>query len=63
MNDTNKDEIIKITVEEFTRVQRYMIGTPENAESYPDMKTRYLELKVILQSSGINLAEIDTIKL
>lgn len=56
-------EMIQKNVEEFSRLQRYMLLT-ENKESaaYREMKDRYTELKIILTASGINLAELDKIK-
>lgn len=55
--------MLKISVEEFSRVQKYMILT-ENKDSaaYAEMKDRYIELKVILTASGINITELDKIK-
>nr|WP_304578988.1 hypothetical protein [uncultured Acetatifactor sp.] len=56
-------EMIKISVEEFSRLQNYMIlATEKDSEIYKAMKVRYIELKVILTASGINLTEIDRIK-
>jgi hypothetical protein len=55
-------EMIKITVEEFSRVQNYMSLSDKDSEAYKVMKQRYTELKVILTSSGINLTELDIIK-
>lgn len=55
-------EMLKISVEEFSRVQRYMRLTDKNSEAYNEMKERYTELKVILTASGINLTELDKIK-
>lgn len=56
-------EMIKISVEEFVRLQRYMVlETDRNSEAYKAMKERYISLKVILTSFGINLTEIDIIK-
>ncbi len=57
-----KEEMIKISVEEFSRLQNYMIVTEKKSESYRRMKDRYVELKVILTTLGINLAELDKIK-
>ena len=56
-------EMLKISVEEFSRVQKYMLLV-ENKESavYKEMKDRYIELKVILTASGISLTELDKIK-
>lgn len=55
-------EMLKISVEEFSRVQRYMRLSDKNSEAYNEMKERYIELKVILTASGINLTELDKIK-
>lgn len=55
-------EMLKISVEEFSRVQRYMKLSDKNSEAYAEMKERYIELKVILTASGINLTELDKIK-
>lgn len=40
-------KILKLTVEEFSRLQGYMLLTDKNTESYKAMKIRYIELKVI----------------
>ncbi|MCM1065810.1 MAG: hypothetical protein NC420_15360 [Eubacterium sp.] len=58
-----ESEMIKITVEEFARVQKYLLLI-ENKESaaYKEIKGRYIELKVILTKSGVNLTELDTVK-
>ncbi len=55
-------EMLKISVEEFSRVQRYMRLSDKNSEAYAEMKERYIELKVILTASGINFTELDRIK-
>lgn len=55
-------EMIEITIEEFSRLQRYMKLSDKNSEAYAEMKDRYIELKVILTASGINLTELDKIK-
>ena len=49
-------------IEEFSRLQSYMLLAEKDSEIYRAMKVRYAELKVILSSSGINLTEIDRIK-
>lgn len=56
-------EMIQKNVEEFARLQKYMLLV-ENKESavYKEMKDRYIELKVILTTSGVNLTELDKIK-
>ncbi len=55
-------EMLKLSVEEFSRLQDYMIETDKNASAYKKMKRRYIELKVILTASGVNLTELDMIK-
>lgn len=55
-------EMLKNTVEEFSRIQRYMRLSDKNSEAYSEMKERYIELKVILTASGINITELDKIK-
>ncbi len=55
-------EMIQRNIEEFTRLQTYMLATEKDSNSYRLMKDRYTELKVILNSFGINLTEIDKIK-
>ena len=61
MTDT---ETMKISVEEFSRVQRYLLLLQDykDSEAYKEIKIRYYELKVILQGMGVNLTEIDYIK-
>ncbi|MCI8635553.1 MAG: hypothetical protein HFJ05_08125 [Eubacterium sp.] len=55
-------EMIQKNVEEFARLQRYMRLSDKSSEAYAEMKDRYIELKVILTASGINLTELDKIK-
>ena len=55
-------EMIQKDIEEFTRLQTYMLATEKDSNGYKLMKDRYTELKVILNSFGINLTEIDKIK-
>ena len=38
-----------------------MMKAEKDSEVYKSMKRRYLDLKVILSSSGINLTELDRI--
>lgn len=59
---TEKD-MLKILVEEFGRVQKYMLLTEDKeSAAYKEMKGRYIELKVILTTSGVNITELDVIK-
>ena len=55
-------EMIQKNIEEFSRLQDYMIDTEKESAAYRKMKRRYIELKVILTSSGVNLTELDIIK-
>ena len=63
MEDTVSDkEMMKVSVEEFSRLQRYMILADKESETYKAMYERYVELKVILTSFGVNLTELDRVK-
>ncbi len=56
-------EMIQRNIEEFSRLQKYMILTEDKTSAaYMEMKDRYIELKIILTSFGINLTELDKIK-
>lgn len=55
-------EMLKLSVEEFSRLQQYMLLCEKDSAAYKSMKIRYIELKVILSASGINLTELDMIK-
>lgn len=56
-------EMMKVSIEEFSRLQRYMLlSENKEAESYKAMYERYVELKVILTSFGVNLTELDRVK-
>lgn len=55
-------EMLQKNVEEFSRLQNYMLLSDKNSEAYRVMKDRYIELKIILTASGINLTELDKIK-
>lgn len=46
-------EILKLSVEEYSRLQGYMLLVKKDSEAYKAMKIRYAELKVILTSSGV----------
>ena len=55
---------IRDSVVDFSRLQDWMISAKKNndTETYELMYKRYIELKVILTSSGVNLTELDIIK-
>lgn len=55
-------EMLQKNIEEFSRLQRYMKLSEKDSLAYAEMKERYIELKVILTASGINLTELDRIK-
>ncbi len=60
--EMTEKEMMQKNVEEFSRLQDYMIDSDKESIAYKKMKRRYTELKVILTASGINLTEIDFIK-
>ncbi len=64
MEEMNNAEIIKNAMDEFEMIQRYMVlAKKENAtETYAELKSRYLLLKALLSSLGVNLTDIDKIK-
>lgn len=55
-------EMLKLSIEEFSRLQDYMIDSDKESNAYKKMKRRYIELKVILTASRISLTELDFIK-
>jgi len=55
-------ELIQKNIEEFSRLQSYMLASEKNSAAYGLMKERYIELKVILSTFGINLTELDRVK-
>lgn len=62
--EMSKEEIMKNAMDEFMRIQEYMLlARKENAtETYAKLKDRYLALKVLLNSLGVNMTDIDKIK-
>lgn len=57
-------DIVKDSVVDFSRLQDWMILAKKNddIETYDQMHKRYIELKVILTTAGVNLQELDRIK-
>lgn len=55
-------EMMQRNVEDFSRVQEWMLLADKDSEVYEAIKRRYIDLKVILTASGINLTELDRIK-
>ena len=60
--EMTEKEMMQKNVEEFSRLQDYMIDSEKESTAYKKMKRRYTELKIILTASGINLTELDFIK-
>ena len=54
--------MLKLSLEEFSRIQRFMMLAEKDSEVYRAMRERYIDLKVILTASGVNITEIDRIK-
>ena len=55
-------EMMQRNIEEFSRLQDYMLEDGKEAKAYNTMLKRYLDLKSILQASGISLTDIDRVK-
>lgn len=62
MVEMTEHELMQKNVEEFTRLQAYMTLAEKDSSVYKAMKGRYIELKVILTTLGVNLTELDIIK-
>lgn len=58
---TEKEQLQR-NIEEFSRLQTYMLASEKDSAAYKIMKDRYIELKVILNASGISLTELDRVK-
>ncbi|MCI8765666.1 MAG: hypothetical protein HFG58_14090 [Lachnospiraceae bacterium] len=58
----SEKEMLQRNVEEFSRLQSYMLSCEKDSKAYELMKQRYIELKIILTASGISLTELDKIK-
>ena len=57
-------DIIRDSIVDFSRLQDWMISAKKNndEETYQLMYKRYIELKVILTTAGVNLTELDKIR-
>ncbi len=57
-------DIVKDSVVEFSRLQNWMLSSKSNDDpnTYAMMHDRYIELKVILSTAGVNVTELDKIK-
>lgn len=55
-------DIIRDSINEFSRLQNWMIAIKDsNPETYNSMLDRYYELKITLNSLGVNLTKLDKI--
>lgn len=55
--------IIRDSITEFSRVQNWMLAIKDKDSAvHKSMYERYLELKVTLNSLGVNLTELDRVK-
>ncbi len=61
MNDMNDKELVKNTIEEFERLQNYMMASEKDSAAYKLMKSRYIILKAMLTSFGVNIVPFDII--
>lgn len=57
-------DIVKDSVVEFSRLQNWMLSAKANNDTatYSMMRDRYMELKVILATAGVNIVDLDKIK-
>ena len=57
-------EIMKAAIDDFKKIQDYMILAKEEnaARTYAKLKDEYLSLKAILTVAGVNLTDIDKMK-
>lgn len=46
----SEKELIQKNIEEFSRLQDYMLASEKDSNAYKLMKKRYVELKVILNA-------------
>jgi hypothetical protein len=62
--EMNNGEIIQRGIEEFREVQDYMILAKEEGatKTYAKLKDKYISLKALLSSLGVNMSDIDKIK-
>lgn len=57
-------DIVKDSVVEFSRLQDWMKSAKDHGDmdTYNMMHKRYIELRVILSTAGVNITELDNIK-
>ncbi len=63
-NMPNGLEITKAAIDDFKKIQDYMLlAKEENAvKTYAKLKDEYLSLKALLTIAGVNLTDIDKMK-
>ncbi len=61
MEGLSDKELLQKNIEEFSRLQSYMVLADKDSEVYKAIRVRYIELKVILTASGVNLSKLDVI--
>lgn len=54
-------DIARDAIVEFSRIQNWMLSAKKNKddETYNMMLDRYIELKAILSTAGVNITELD----
>ena len=64
IEEMNNAEILERGIEDFRELQEYMVlAKKENAkETYAKLKKKYISLKALLTSLGVNMSDIDEIK-
>lgn len=62
MEEVIDNRLMQRNIEEFSRLQSYMSLSDKSSEAYRLMKGRYIQLKIILTASGVDLTELDVIK-
>ena len=62
MDEMTEKELLQKNIEEFSRLQSYMLLADKESDVYKAIKVRYTELKVILTACSINLTELDMIR-
>ena len=55
-------ELLQKNVEEFARLQGYMVLVEKSSDAYKAMKGRYFDFNMKMTAYDINLTELDIIK-
>lgn len=61
MEDMSDKDLLQRNIEEFSRLQNYMVLAEKGSDVYRAMKIRYIELKLILTACGVYLTGLDII--